>query len=509
MRGPLLALVLVAGAILLRFEGTALEYLPLDSWMYAAMADDPRVYTATPWGYRLLGPLLVSVAPNVRDGFAALMVFSLCGAGAAMFLFLRALGHGERAALAGVLAFAVTDPFATAVRNPYLCEPLTVFLACAFLAALAARAPLGLLALVATLGALSKEIFLGLLPLVFLVRRPDRGVPRALAEAALVATPPLLLTALLRVAWTPQFPAVWGLPGRRVLPVLWERLGPGLLDPELLLLGLTPLALIGVFTPRGRELRATWAPMALVYFLLPFAAWLYDPRPGRLPFFGETLHRLWIYAVPLMIPLALALWPRDATGRPPGAAPAAGRAWAGRANVPGWIGAALVASLPLWALDDYRRGPLPERFNGPVVRALFGESLHVARAMGRGDKLRYDLEAELPGRATRRAAQRFFLRSGWGAFPYLEPGAVQLEQPSGEISVPAGSSRPLYLQLTLSAPAPTLVRLERAGVELGRVEVAERQAVGVWLEGLVRGDNTVRVVAAPGLRLHVYELQPR
>lgn len=505
-RGPLLAVVAMAACVALRFEGTALEYLPLDSWMYASMADDPRVYTATPWGYRLLGPLLVSVAPNVRDGFAALMAASLCGAAAALFLFLRALGHGERAALVGVLVFGVTDPVATAVRNPYLCEPLTAFFACAFLAALAARAPLGVLALVAVLGAFSKEIFLGLLPLVFLVRRPQRGVRRALVDAALVATPALVLTALLRVAWTPQFPAVWGLPGQRVLPVLWERLGTGLLDPELLLLGLTPLALIGVFTARGKELRTTWAPMALVYFLLPFAAWLYDPRPGRLPFFGETLHRLWIYAVPLMIPLALALWPR---ATPAGSAPAPLPAWPRSAGLAGWVGAALIASLPLWALDDYRRGPLPERFNGPVVRALFGESLHVARAMGRGDTLRYDLEAELPGRATRRAAQRFFLRGGWGPFPYLEPGPAQLEQPSGEISVPAGSSRPLFLQLTLSAPFPTPVRLERAGVEVARFEVAERQAFGVWLEDLVRGDNAVRVVAAPGLRLHAYELQPR
>lgn len=506
-RGPTLAVVAMAACVALRFEGTALEYLPLDSWMYAAMADEPRVFTATPWGYRLLGPLLVSVAPNVRDGFAALMAASLCGAAAALFLFLRGLGHGERAALVGVLTFAVTDPVTTAVRNPYLCEPLTAFFACAFLAALAAGAPLGLLALVAALGALSKEIFLGLLPLVFLVRRPGRGVPRALADAALVATPALLLTALLRVAWTPQVPAVWGLPGQRVLPVLWERLGPGLLDPELLLLGLTPLALIGAFTARGRELRTTWAPMALVYFLLPFAAWLYDPRPGRLPFFGETLHRLWIYAVPLMIPLALALWPRTtAAASTTGETVPAGRA---RASVAGWVGAALIASLPLWALDDYRRGPLPERFNGPVARALFGESLHVARAMGRGDTLRYDLEAELPGRPTRRAAQRFFLRGGWGPFPYLEPGAAQLEQPRGEISVPAGSSRPLFLQLTLSAPFPTPVRLERAGVEVARFDVAERRAFGVWLEDLVRGDNPLHIVAGPGLRLHTLELQPR
>lgn len=505
MRGPLLAALFVAAAIVVRFEGTALEYLPLDSWMYASMADDPRVYTATPWGYRLLGPLLVSAAPNVRDGFAALMAVSLCGAGVALYLFLRALGHGERPALVGVLAFAMTDPVATAVRNPYLCEPLTAFFACLFLAALTVRAPLGLLALVAALGALCKEIFLGLLPLVFLVRRPERGVRPALVDAALVATPALVLTALLRIAWTPQFPAAWGLPGQRVLPVLWERLGTGLLDPELLLLGLTPLALIGVLTARGKELRTTWAPMALVYYLLPFGAWLYDPRPGRLPFFGETLHRLWIYAVPLMIPLALALWPRTPCPAPERGFPA----WPGPANLGGWVGAALLASLPLWALDDYRRGPLPERFNGPVVRALFGESLHVARAMGRGDTLRYDLEAERPGRPTRRAAQRFFLRSGWGPFPYLEPGAAQLEQRSGEISVPAGSSRPLFLQLTLSAPFPTPVRLERAGVEVARFDVAERQVFGVWLEDLVRGDNAVRVVAAPGLRLHVYELQPR
>lgn len=502
MRGPLLAVLLVAGAILLRFEGTALEYLPLDSWMYAAAADAHGVFTARPWGYRLLGPALVSLTPDVRSGFAALMALSLCGAGLGLYLFLRRLGHGEAAALCGVALFAVSGPVAYSIRNPYVCEPLTACLGILFLLALASRAPLGALALLAALAALSKEIALGLLALVFLLRREERGWRGALLDAALVSAPALLMTALLRVAWTPQFAAVWGLPGGGAVPVLWERLGPGLLDPGLLLGGVLPLALVGACTARGRALWTTWAPLAVVYTLLPFSAWLYDPRPGRLPFFGETVHRLLIYALPLLLPLALAPWPGPRTTPGP---IAFARGW----NRLGWALAALLASSPLWALDGYRRGPLPERFNGPVVRALFGESLRAAAALDRGEGVRYELERELPGRATRRAALRFFLRGGWGSFPYLDPGPAVMDAARGELSIPAGHRPPRSLQLTLSAPAPADVRFEVEGRAAGECRVEAQTTCAVALDGVVRGDNAVLVHGTPGLRLHALALQPR
>ena len=191
VRGVVLVLLVASAALVWQPRSLPLELLPADSWIYAAMADEPSVFTARPWGYRLLGPWLVHGLSGSHRGFAYLAPTALVLASLLLFLFLRRLGHGQGVSLVAAAVFALSGPVAVGLENPYLCEPLTVLLEIAFLLAVESGAGLGVLALLAVLAVLSKEILLVLLPLVFLARWPHKGIPRALGAAALVALPAL------------------------------------------------------------------------------------------------------------------------------------------------------------------------------------------------------------------------------------------------------------------------------------------------------------------------------
>ena len=119
------------------------ELPAFDAYAYVAMAEQPRVFTVAPWGYRVLTPALVGLLPgNVVRGFRDHMFVGLVAASALLFLFLRRVGHGERASLAAVLAFAVSPAVAEIVRYPFLVEPVTVALEIGFLLAIASRKPI-------------------------------------------------------------------------------------------------------------------------------------------------------------------------------------------------------------------------------------------------------------------------------------------------------------------------------------------------------------------------------
>src|SRR5262249_20675464 len=155
-------------------------------------------------------------------------------------------------AVAGPLLLCLSGPVAEALRLRMLAEPLTLALETAFLLMLLGEARVGALALVAVLGALSQEVFLLLLPLVFLLRAPRKGRAAALTHTLMVAAPALLATLLLRAWWTPQLatplPALALGPARAVES--WREWGPALL-----LGGLAPLAVAGAFRAAARPLR--------------------------------------------------------------------------------------------------------------------------------------------------------------------------------------------------------------------------------------------------------------
>jgi len=316
VRSIVLVLLVASAALVWQPRSLPLELLPADSWIYAAMADEPTVFTARPWGYRLLGPWLVHGLFESHRGFATLAPAVLVLATVLLFFFLRRLGHGQGVSLLAAAAFALSGPVAVGLENPYLCEPLTVLLEVAFLLAVESGAGLGVLALLAVLAVLSKEILLVLLPLVFLARWPREGIRRALAAAALVALPALAVTALMRLWWAPHLLTPYHLPDADVLPLALDRLQRSWAKTGFWLGGVTPLALLGAFTPAARPFLRRYGYLVVLFLALPFVAWVYDPRPGRLPFFGVTVRRLLVYALPVLLPLALFAVTRIL--RPPG-----------------------------------------------------------------------------------------------------------------------------------------------------------------------------------------------
>src|SRR5512134_2335463 len=114
---PLLAALACLSVLALRtYQNRDVSYdrfhLPaFDGHVYAAMAEEPRVFTVAPWGYRLLAPWLVHVSPwNAARGFSRLTPFALLVSGLATFALLRRLGHGALPSLLAAAALLATDP---------------------------------------------------------------------------------------------------------------------------------------------------------------------------------------------------------------------------------------------------------------------------------------------------------------------------------------------------------------------------------------------------------------
>src|SRR6185436_13634370 len=130
--------------------------------------------------------------------------------------------------------------------------------------------------------------------------------------------------------------------------------------------------------------------------------------------------RLLLYALPVLIPLALSalegIWPASApwVTRAPG--PAAGRA--------AWVVALLVALAPFLLLDRYRRIDLRGPRDGPYVLAVCRESWRAARRLERGEAVVLDPEGFRWDPASREAVggMRWFLREGWGENPHYGTG---------------------------------------------------------------------------------------
>jgi len=162
-RGLLLAVLLTAVVVVARHYQERVDYwhahLPnFDSYVFAAMAENPAYFTVAPWGYRLLHPWIVSTLPArfLVRGFEAVCFGFLAITGGLLFLFLRRLGHSELAALLGVAAFALSPPVAEAVRVPFLGEPVALATQLAFIVALEAGAGVGVLGLLLAVAAFAK-----------------------------------------------------------------------------------------------------------------------------------------------------------------------------------------------------------------------------------------------------------------------------------------------------------------------------------------------------------------
>jgi hypothetical protein len=520
----LLALLLAGAVVLARHRLAQDPHLrhdrftlpAFDAYAYMAMADHPAFFTVAPWGYRVLTPWLVHILPvaNAARGFRYVTLCGLTLAGGLLFLFLRRLGHGPGAALAGVVAFGLSPPVGEAIRNRFLAEPLGIVLVLAFLLALEAGAGLAVLFLLAVLTALCKEGLLAVVtPLVFFALREREGTRRALVDFAVVSVPAIAVAVGLPAWWTPHLPP--SLP--RVEP--WVAAKAALLAwrdwaAPVLLAGLTPLAVLGALRPQARPLLRRYAYLPAVTFAAALAAATYAGEGGPGHFFAADVPRLLLYALPVVIALALValdrVWPHLRT---PPAVPPLPKPWRAVAALVA-VGAAVA---PFLAVDRYRRVDLRGARDGPYVLGLCRESLRTAGRLERGQAVSFDAATQRfawgdsdPGELDR---MRWFLRGGWGGLAHYGTGEIVMHEAEATLLVPAFRSRDLDLEVVTEAPPGTRLSITVNGRPVGETEPGGgRTVVTIPTAVLFRGDNLATLSATdgqPGARLRRLGLAPR
>jgi len=517
-RGAVLALLVALAALGLqqrRVSDPHVRYdrfsLPaFDAYVHVAMAERPAVFTVAPWGYRVLAPAAAAALPgNAVQGFRRLAFLSLLAAAVLLHLFLRRIGLGNLPALLGVAAFALSPPVAESLRYVFLDEPLSSALEAAFLLALASGAGPGVLALLLTVWALAKELWPLFLPLV-LLREWRRGPRPALAATLAAAAGPLAVTLILREWWWRPPAAATGtgdaglLEAAAMALAAWRQWAW-----PILLLGLTPLALAGAVRRRARPFASRYGWLAVVLLGVPLFAASYVSGS----FFAADVTRLLLYALPLLLPLALmAFFPVAAGPEPPAAARTTSRPSIAGAILP----VVIVLSLPL-LLDRYRRIDLRGARDGPLILALCRESVQAARRLQRDRPVvldtattGYEWGVSPPEEMGR---MRWFLREGWGARAHYGTGDVVMQEARASLLLPCLRPRELEAVLRLEAPSPRSVEVLVNGRSLGQRIVGpsgDEAVVRVPAGALFRGDNVLTLSApdGPGLRFRSLAVRP-
>jgi hypothetical protein len=523
-RGLMLAVLLTAAVVSLRYRQQRVDYwhahLPtFDSYVFATMSENPAFFTVAPWGYRLLHPWLVSTLPGrfMVRGFQWVSFGALVACGGLLFLFLRRLGNGEVPSLLAVLAFAASGPVAECVRDPFLGDPVAVATQLAFIVALDAGASVPVLGLMLAVAAFAKESVLLLLPAVFLVRRSREGARRALASTLLAGLPAAAIMLGLRFVWTPYVhipqPRLDLELARSALAVLRETWRPT--AEALLLGGILPLAVLGAFRRRARPYLARYGYLALLMIAVSLTAWVNIPSPRAVPLFSANTLRVMLYAAPFLLPLALIaldrVWPHLGEPAPP-------------RPTPRWLDAACVAAslalvlLPVLALDRYRRAPLYETRDGPLVRATAQETLRTARRLQRGEAVMFDPAVQRFAWGAFDAAEfgrmRWFLRGGWGALAHYGTGQVVMHDAQAALLLPVLVPRDVDVVLALEAPEQRRLRAFVNGQPVALLVAGPglvTTTLPVPAAALYRGDNVLTLSAdgpQAGVRLRRYLLRP-
>jgi len=490
-----------------------------DAYVYVAMAERPSIFTVAPWGHRVLVPALVHALGfrNAVRGFRLVSFAGVAASGGLLFLFLRRRGHADWAALLGVAAFGLLPPMARVVETPFFLEPVGVLLFLSLLLAIESGAGWGTIALLASLETLAKDgvLVLCVFPALLIARWP-RGPAAAVKDALAAAAPAAALTPLLRAWWTPQIPVVaapWNMAlVRAALETLRDVWEPTALAA--LVGGLVPLSALGLLHPAGREhLRRYGASLALLT-AMAFLAWLKVPSREPVPLFGANFERLLIYAVPLLLPLALCALDRLIANRRPRPEPSAARSQL----VPGLLAAATMV-LPFVLLDRYRRVDLQGSRDGPLVLAVCRESLRAANRLSRGETLGFDPELSRftwgesdPGQLAR---MRWFLREGWGARAHYGTREIVMHEPEATLLLPVFDPADLEVRLQVMAPIPDPLALAVNGRAVGNWMAdasAAEQVFVIPARALVRGDNLVTLSSPggrPGARLRLVTFAKR
>ena len=199
----------------------------------------------------------------------------------------------------------------------------------------------------------------------------------------------------------------------------------------------------------------------------------------------------------------------------PSPAPPSRRLWPALAA--GAATAALVLA-PVVALDPYRRAPLHESRDGPLVRVTCQETLRVARRLSRGESVTFDPAVQHFAWGVDDAGEqnrmRWFLRKGWGAMAHYGTGDIVMHEAQAGLLVPVLTPRDVEVRLTLESPQERRLQAFVNGVPAGSVAAgphAAESALRIPAGRLFRGDNLLLLAAGVergGVRLRRLTLAP-
>ena len=459
-----------------------------DAHVYVAMAEEPRFFTVGPWGYRLLLPGLVGALLPPRlivPGFLWAAQASLIAASGLLFIYLKIRGATSRASILASLAMMATPSVSAVFANPFLVEPLG--LALLLLALIAIEGGAGLIAIALALALLSlvKEVWLLLLPVLF-VRELGSGAWSAALKTLRAASVALWVRLLMGWMWSPQSGA--GGEGPDTLAILGTIAASlPVFAPQFLLGGLAVPAMLALSHAAARDYLKRHALTVLALLALPIGAAVYTGAGAATAFFSDDVRRLLIYVLPFAAALAVHLDP--AHSAPRRLPPMPGLA------TPALFLIAALAIAPL-ALDRYSRMDLSTSRDGPYVLGTVRESLRTARRLDRGDTVVFDPESRKFAWGVSPPSElgglRFFLRGGFGPLAHYGIHDIRMRETEATLVLPVLEPRRLLATLTMDARESAWVTFLVGGRKVGEALVGP-QAVAVSLditpEKLFRGDN--------------------
>ena len=485
-----------------------------DAHVYVAMTEEPRVFTVGPWGYRILLPALLGAALPPRSivpGFDWMARASLVVGSGLLFVYLRIGGASLRAALLAVAAFMVAPSVIMVFENPFLVEPFALTLLLIALIAIEGASSAWIVGLALVLLSLSKEIWVLLLPLIFLKELPN-GVRAAGLRTLRSAGPALWVSALMRWRWAPQ---VSGEGPEADLVAVLQSIVSGIasVGSEFLLGGFAIFALLSLYRREAREYLRLHALTLAPLLALPLFTAAYTGEGMKLFSDLPDVRRLLIYVLPFVAALAVHLDP--AHGRP-------------RILPPALLLQRLAMALCVvlmvapFGLDRYSRINLATSRDGPYVLGFVRETVKTARKLNRGETVIFDPAdrkfawgVSPPNELSK---LRFFLRNGFGPLAHYGVHDIVMREARGTLIVPVLEARALRMTLTMDARESAWMTVLAGGRRVGEALVGP-QAVQVTFripgEKLFRGDNPLElrcekaVMALPRiLRLELTQAKP-
>jgi hypothetical protein len=497
--GPAVVVLFLGLAIGPKYDRYVLP--AFDGHVYAAMAEQPRLFTVAPWGYRILEPWLVFLIPasSAALGFFWLNLILLAGAIFTTGWWLRRLGFSDVAASLASFAFAVSPPVVLLLKYQVLVDPLAVLFLVLIYAELERRDLPSLMALLAA-AALTKETGLMAVALLPLHLAARGRILRGLMDAVAVAAPALALSVLIRVSWgSPEPPpssfSILDLTLGRIIASGWTLAGTVVLS------GLSLVAAIGLWREPSIRLRT----QGLLMWMFTFGLIVANPYHYSV----SDLPRLSVFAWPALLPLAL-----SGVGFKRSPAPEA------PSRRPGLRTAAAVLTLLLClglvaATDPYERAPFPHTPDPVALVGRIRESAKTARALDQGEVFEFDPRSPRYAEPiterfnlTEGRRQRWFLHEGFGRDAVFESGVPEF---GGEarLLLPLLVPRNVRMNIEIAGRTGAPLSVSVAGRPIVVIQAGVPASIVIPEGALIRGDNLILFQGGTGERFRLLRFDAR